>query len=776
MSKASWICLIVLAGLVLAGCGGGTMPAGGDGTTQLTYQVTPDAGSTDPGSIGGETVEVTTALGSNGSELPDGFTAIQAMRFYPALPPGSGFTGTLNVRLSQITDGGYDGALLYLYYMDPATGEADFVDSCRAAGDWVNFQVNMLGYFIVAGNDAISSATDVFAAFAFADLTSVVIGEEINCWAVAVNGTAPYTFEWWMGDGETVSGDSVSYGYQTPGEYNIRVTVTDATGAHTAAYSTPVSVAAGGGPQVDDLGVERGTVEPELDFTYTASISGGVPPYTYEWDFNGDGATDSTDEPPVSYAFSTYGFYEGILEVTDSIGQSVIQNFVSDARNLGLYSDNTNGLAPYIAEFEVYVEGLINGETITIDFGDDTTADLTTTGAPTLYTAHTYESAGVYHAQAASTRTVGGEDYIVDSESVTVNVSLMSTSPYIQLTQPIVPLFEQDMTLHGYNFGDTPGDLVVSLDGLTLNVMSWSDTAIMVEYPESFNDTQGSLSILDDAAPVSNPVVITFDTETHPAAVQNIIPQRIEPGGRVFVVGHGFGDTAVSVDIADVPVTVDGWSESAITGIVGETVPLGTQSLYIDLAQDPLDLTVEIVDPTGGFPLLTSINPTPYTVGGTGDLTLTGGALGNDPAGCIVFADAFVLPYDTWSDTQVVLNGPLPSVDSFAVVVNHQRCSNPEDMLIYGMPQIEALDPPYGAVGDQFSVLGHSFGTQDSGDRVLLGTVELTVVDWITGRIIVELPAGVVDGDIVVEKFLTSNAVPFDVLPPSPGQPDGGQI
>jgi PKD repeat protein len=54
--------------------------------------------------------------------------------------------------------------------------------------------------------------------------------------------------------------------------------------------------------------------------TFTATVTGGVSPYTYTWVF-GDGSTGTGN--PVSHTYATAGTYTVILTVTDSIGESV---------------------------------------------------------------------------------------------------------------------------------------------------------------------------------------------------------------------------------------------------------------------------------------------------------------------------------------------------------------------------------------------------------------------------------------------------------------------
>ncbi len=52
---------------------------------------------------------------------------------------------------------------------------------------------------------------------------------------------------------------------------------------------------------------------------FAVTVAGGIPPLTYEWDFDNDGTIDSTEENP-GYAYGTAGNYTVSLTATDSAG------------------------------------------------------------------------------------------------------------------------------------------------------------------------------------------------------------------------------------------------------------------------------------------------------------------------------------------------------------------------------------------------------------------------------------------------------------------------
>jgi PKD repeat protein len=55
-------------------------------------------------------------------------------------------------------------------------------------------------------------------------------------------------------------------------------------------------------------------------FEFEAGVAGGTEPYTYSWDFDGEGSSD--DDDVIDHTFEEDGSYDVGLTVTDSIGQS----------------------------------------------------------------------------------------------------------------------------------------------------------------------------------------------------------------------------------------------------------------------------------------------------------------------------------------------------------------------------------------------------------------------------------------------------------------------
>ncbi|HEY40240.1 MAG TPA: PKD domain-containing protein [Dehalococcoidia bacterium] len=164
--------------------------------------------------------------------------------------------------------------------------------------------------------DYINAAETLVAAFS-ADIVVADIGESIQFTDATAGGVTPYTYAWdFDNDGTADSTEaSPSYAYSTSGTFTVDLAVTDALSRSDSETKTnyitvPATLVANFTADQTEAGV--GTT---IQFTNTST--GGVAPFTYAWDFNNDGTTDSTEASP-THIYNTDGSYTVSLTVTDS--------------------------------------------------------------------------------------------------------------------------------------------------------------------------------------------------------------------------------------------------------------------------------------------------------------------------------------------------------------------------------------------------------------------------------------------------------------------------
>jgi len=126
---------------------------------------------------------------------------------------------------------------------------------------------------------------------------------------------------WEMGDGNVSSGWTTVHSYRWPGEYVVRLTVTDDDGA---VASTTVRITVGNRPPVASFGMDgvevwKGRMA-ALNATASSDTDGRL--VQYEWDF-GDGTEgEVTRSPVVLHVFERAGEVTVTLTVIDDLGAS----------------------------------------------------------------------------------------------------------------------------------------------------------------------------------------------------------------------------------------------------------------------------------------------------------------------------------------------------------------------------------------------------------------------------------------------------------------------
>ena len=185
-------------------------------------------------------------------------------------------------------------------YSTPGT----YTVSMTANGPSESITVTKEAYIVVSegGGGGGSELVADFSATPLSGPAPLVVSFTAEVTGQATSGT------WDFGDGGNGSGRRPSYTYNTPGTYDVSLTVTGPSGQDTATKTAFIVVEEGGGGGGGGLAVDF-TATPTtgiapLTVTFTPEVSG--PATSGTWDF-GDGTTDGRRSPV--HVYSTPGTY-----------------------------------------------------------------------------------------------------------------------------------------------------------------------------------------------------------------------------------------------------------------------------------------------------------------------------------------------------------------------------------------------------------------------------------------------------------------------------------
>ena len=138
----------------------------------------------------------------------------------------------------------------------------------------------------------------------------------------ANGGVPPYTHAWDFGDGTPGSSlQNPSHSYLAVGTYTAKVTTTDALGV---SGTSSVTVSVTPVLAVSVLGLPTTSGPSPLTIDVSSTVTGGTPPYTYDWDF-GEGSQHSTS-PADQHTWLAPGPFDVVLTVKDSCGHTSAQH------------------------------------------------------------------------------------------------------------------------------------------------------------------------------------------------------------------------------------------------------------------------------------------------------------------------------------------------------------------------------------------------------------------------------------------------------------------
>src|SRR3989449_1214367 len=243
------------------------------------------------------------------------------------------------------------------------------------------------------------------------------VGQQVTFTASVSGGLPPYSYAWKFGDGATGTGNPATHIYTAQGSYPLVLNVTDSANKFVVASQT-VSVAA----VLSADFTTSASPTAGRPASFTATVSGGTTPYSYNWNF-GDGTAAGTSNPAL-HTYSIPGNYTVVLTVKDANVKTATASHIVNIRPASLAVDFTfTPASPSVGQSVNFTATATGGTvpyTFTWAFGDGSTAS----GRSVL---HSYTAAGSFTA-ILTTSDSGGQTSTV---SKTVDISAHGTTTIV---------------------------------------------------------------------------------------------------------------------------------------------------------------------------------------------------------------------------------------------------------------------------------------------------------------------------------------------------------
>src|SRR5213080_4193140 len=351
-------------------------------------------------------------------------------------------------------------------------------------------------------------------------------GDAVSFTGSASGGTPPYSYSWSFGDGSTGTGSSATHTYPSAGSYTTALTVKDSSIPQQKATSQKtVSVTSPPPPISATFTVSPSLADVGQSISFTASASGGAPPYSYSWSY-GDGSEGTGLQ--VTHTYNIDGTYQVTLTVADSLGNtgtgvSPVVIGTAPLQDGFTYSPTSPQPSDSI-NFTASARGGTPPYSYSWDFGNGASAS----GASATYS---YASAGSY----TVTLTV------IDSANRSNN-----TSQRLTIYSPAHPDFRlntDQSTLHAQPGSDQSLSITVTNDGGPSGTIMFNATISPAGPQISLNpasitlspEGSGSTSLNVNVAPNTTPgpywiqVNATNGSMTHSITVQVDVAQHSLP-------------------------------------------------------------------------------------------------------------------------------------------------------------------------------------------------------------------------------------------------------
>ncbi len=318
---------------------------------------------------------------------------------------------------------------------------------------------------------------------------------------------------------------------------------------------------------------------------------------------------------------------------------------------------------------------------------------------------------------------------------------------------PTCAITGETVSIIGEGFGSSQLDGMVTVGGLSAEIVSWSNNRIDIENP------------LEEA---SGTVLVTVhEVESNPASLLSYCEAP-----EIASINPTWGPWATSVDISgiwfrdlqglstlkfgEVEADVSYWSDTLIRTQVPEDATSG-------------DVTITVDDSTSNgihFVIfrVQELVPGYAEIGDT--IAILGEGFGGTQSASTVTADNVSAEVVAWNNNRIEIVIPDGISSGPIVVTVNNTASDPYYFVVgTGEPNIIQMIPEWGPRGTEVELHGIFFGTTRGSSILRFGSFEvINIISWFDTLIVFEVPSNAITGHVFIKKGdIFSNEKVFDV-------------
>jgi len=283
--------------------------------------------------------------------------------------------------------------------------------------------INTMSFELINMNAKINNIQDLAPNADFiASERNIIEKESVQFNFTGYEGNGPATYKWEFGDGHESTEQNPMHRYDTPGNYNVTLTINDYYGEKDIEIKDEFIIVYEDIVPIADFSVNDTLIFKDgiISFKFNGSIGNG--PATHEWDF-GDGSVLSYEENP-EHQYTTPGIYSVLLIITD-LDEDINIKFKG---NLITVIEDFEDLTP-LADFLANTTTILNGDYVQFIFngseGDDPASyywDFGDGSDPSYERnpEHQYTTPGIYSVLLITTDSDGDFDHVLRTSLIIV--------------------------------------------------------------------------------------------------------------------------------------------------------------------------------------------------------------------------------------------------------------------------------------------------------------------------------------------------------------------